>query len=122
MLELSDLLSAVQKAPAIRYHIKYQPTAGSGTKVFPALFSLDGEGGTYAFETRFIDGQRVKCVLVDSVPSQANRLEEALSDARETGAISFPAITVDLSAFNHGQVSTLDLPHRAADAYLTFAN
>jgi hypothetical protein len=33
MLELQDLLSAVAAAPAIRYQVTYQPTAGKTTEV-----------------------------------------------------------------------------------------
>jgi CRISPR-associated protein Csb1 len=46
-------------------------------KVFPPTY----EGGKYATEERIIGGQRLPCVLLDSVPSQANRMELALHDA-----------------------------------------
>ena len=43
-------------------------------KVFPPTY----EGGKYAVEDRRIDGETVPCVLLDSVASQANRMEFAL--------------------------------------------
>ena len=52
----------------------YQPAGGPGDKVFPPTY----EGGSYATEPRYINGEEVPCVLLDSVQSQANRMEMAL--------------------------------------------
>jgi CRISPR-associated protein Csb1 len=49
------------------------------------------------FERRRIDGAEVWCVLVDSVQSQANRLEEALLAAVRERAIALPYVTVDFA-------------------------
>ena len=62
-------------------------------KVFPPTY----EGGKYATETRRIDGHDLPCVLLDSVPSQANRMELALQDAWDAKAIQLPVVTVDFS-------------------------
>jgi CRISPR-associated protein Csb1 len=86
-------------------------------KVFPPTY----EGGKYATEIRRIDGQEVPCVLLDSVPSQANRMELALQDAWEAGEIKLPVVSSDFSAVqNPGvpKVTSLQAPHRIADAIL----
>lgn len=62
---------------AIRCRTKLVPTGGDGDKVFPPTYA----GGVYAVEDRRIDGKVVRCALLDSVQSQANRMEEVLQDA-----------------------------------------
>lgn len=123
-LTLEKLQSAVANSAAIRRVRRLQPTGGRGDKIFPPTYP--GEGGRkppprHVFERRKIDGKNVLCVLIDSVQSQANRLEEALKFARDEGAIGFPAITVDFSrteASDLGRISTLDAPHRIFDAII----
>ena len=120
-LGVAELQRAVESAPAISYRVSYQPTGGAGAKVYPSTYLGDNDEPTYASEVRLIDGKETKCVIVDSIPSQANRIEEAISDLRTNGGLTFPAISVDLTEHNRGIFSTLDLPHRIADAYLEHA-
>jgi CRISPR-associated protein Csb1 len=107
-------------AAAIRCRSTLQPAAGEGTKVFPPTHS----GGKYATEQRRIPGreQPVECVLLDSVQSQANRIEEALQDAvdRKPPLIELPLIVVDFGneVADVQRVTSLQAPHRAADAIL----
>jgi CRISPR-associated protein Csb1 len=77
-------------------------------------------GIKYARETRRINGQDVPCVLLDSVQSQANRMEEALQSLWADKRIALPVITVDFSgcAPDVGVVTSLSAPHRVADALL----
>src|SRR4051794_2183341 len=67
---------------AIRGTATLMPAGGPGDKVFPPSHSVDKNerrpGAKYAFERRRIDGRETDCVLLDSVQSQANRMEEAL--------------------------------------------
>src|SRR5205809_4197017 len=63
-------------------------------KVFPPTY----EGGKYATEERFIAGQKLPCVLLDSVPSQANRMELALHEAWAGSEIEIPVVATDFSA------------------------
>ena len=73
----------------------------------------------YAWEQRRIDGVIVPTVLLDSVPSQANRMEDALMEAYRDGKIKFPLLQVDLSKHpDIGTITALELPHRIADATL----
>ncbi|HQR08944.1 MAG TPA: type I-U CRISPR-associated RAMP protein Csb1/Cas7u [Gemmatales bacterium] len=86
-------------------------------KVFPPTY----EGGKYATEERIINGEAVPCVLLDSVPSQANRMELALQEAWESGLIELPVVSVDFSAVDNPglpKVTSLQAPHRIADAIL----
>ncbi|HED19870.1 MAG TPA: hypothetical protein ENI74_10280 [Gammaproteobacteria bacterium] len=74
------------RAAAFRCVTDYQPAGGPGDKVFPPTY----EGGKYATEER-IDpntGETRKCVLLDSVQSQANRIELALVEANRDGRVT----------------------------------
>lgn len=104
-------------AAAFRRVVELQPAGGQGDKVFPATY----KSGKYAFEKRRIDVEIVDCVLLDSVQSQANRMELALLEAWRRKAITLPMIVVDFSqteAVGVGQITSLEAPHRIADAIL----
>jgi CRISPR-associated protein Csb1 len=107
---------------AFRVHQTLQPAGGAGDKVFPPTFAVEGNALRYTTEVRRINGEDVTCVLLDSVASQANRMEEALLAAWETSAISFPVLSVDFGGEQQladiGRITTLDAPHRIADAIL----
>jgi CRISPR-associated protein Csb1 len=96
-LTLDRLRGAVAKDAAIRRVQKLQPVGGPGDKIFPPTYP--GERSTdparHVFETRRLDGKDVRCVLIDSVQSQANRLEEALLAAMRAGRVAMPYITVE---------------------------
>ena len=129
-MKLTELQEAVQTGSAFRCRIKLQPAGGEGDKVFPPTYS----GARYAVEQRRIPGydSLVDCVLLDSVQSQANRMEEALQQAVDSGRISIPVIEVDFSPYYPGEdkpedmqladpvgkVTSLQVPHRIADAIL----
>lgn len=106
------------QAVAIRSITRLQPAGGVGDKVFPPTY----EGGQYAVEERVIDGQRLPCVLLDSVQSQANRLELALLEwhrSCEPDNKPFPLVQVDFSRTDIpevGVLTALEAPHRIVDA------
>jgi CRISPR-associated protein Csb1 len=114
-LVFSALKSAVAgQAAAFRLTMKLEAVS---PKVFPPTY----EGGKYATEDRIIAGQKLPCVLLDSVPSQANRMELALQDAWTGGEIEFPVVSVDFSTVENlgvPKVTSLQAPHRIADAIL----
>ena len=118
LLSLDKLESAVAgTAAALRRVVELQPAGGPGAKVFPPTY----EGGKYATEKRRINGKTVDCVLLDSVQSQANRMELALQEAVDEERISLPVITVDFSETDAsfiGRITSLEAPHRIADAIL----
>lgn len=105
-------------AAAFRCVTEYQPAGGVGDKVFPPTY----EGGKYATEKRVIEGgEVVDCVLLDSVQSQANRMELALLEAHRAKRIKLPVVTVrfdDERLQKKFTVTSLEAPHRLADAIL----
>ncbi len=120
-LDLKTLSTAVQEnAAAFRCKRTLQPAGGPGTKVFPPTYA----GAVYAEEKRKLPGreQPVPCVLLDSVQSQANRMEEALQQAIDSGRMKLPLIEVDFSGADLlekiDKITSLQAPHRIADAIL----
>jgi CRISPR-associated protein Csb1 len=123
-LTLKDLEHAVAgTAAAFRCRARLQPAGGDGDKVFPPTYA----GGVYAVEDRRIEGRVVRCVLLDSVQSQANRMEEVLQEAflptwrelpqdGEAPPCGLPVIAVCVP--NHGWITSLTAPHRVHDAIL----
>lgn len=109
---------------AFRLRARLQPAGGPGDKVFPPTYATgqdDRDHETkYATEERMIDGRRVPSVLLDSVASQANRMELALLRARERDGLSLPLIAVDFGPTlpELGRISALEAPHRVYDAIL----
>lgn len=106
-------------AAALRSRTKLQPAGGEGDKVFPPTYA----GAVYAKEERQINGAKVPCVLLDSVQAQANRLEEALQRSLDSGVLKdLPVLNVDFTGLGLldevGRVSSLEAPHRIADAIL----
>ena len=108
-------------AVALRMRTELAPAGGPDDKFFPPTYGVKDQAPTkYAVETRTVDGRQVTDVVVDSVASQANRLEQALRAGWEAGELTFPNayvdFTVDPELVDLGQVSALDAPHRIADA------
>ena len=113
---------AIANDAAIRRIQRLQPAGGMGDKLFPPTYPGEGRNPAprHVFERRRIDGKTVWTVLLDSVQSQANRLEAALLRAAQ-GGLSLPYVTVDFSdAGLHPitEVTSLDAPHRIYDAIL----
>ncbi|MEZ4651848.1 MAG: type I-U CRISPR-associated protein Cas7, partial [Candidatus Eisenbacteria bacterium] len=129
-----DLRSAIAgNAAALRCRARLQPAGGPGTKVFPPTYS----GAVYAMEMRRLPGREtpIPCVLLDSVQSQANRMEEALQYALDRGDLApagLPIVEVDFTPYFPGdgvdealrlrdavgRITSLEAPHRIADAIL----
>ncbi|HKJ95026.1 MAG TPA: type I-U CRISPR-associated RAMP protein Csb1/Cas7u [Gammaproteobacteria bacterium] len=133
-LSFSEIEQAVAgDAAAFRCRRQLQPAGGEGDKVFPPTFA----GAVYAIEQRRVPGREepVTCVLLDSVQSQANRMELALQGAVDAGRITLPLVAVDFSEHDPtgdveadleaerlieavGAITSLQAPHRLADAIL----
>ena len=123
-LDLAALLHACADTSfndGIRIDGELEPLAGDGGPVKPAIYA----GGTYQHDRRWAnptDAEPTDVIVIDNVPSQANRLEEALRKHRAATAI--PELVLDLSALAHlpahlpRQLSSLQFPHRNGDAYL----
>ena len=105
----------------IRIDSDLEPLSGPGGLVKPAVY----EGGKYQCDRRWAspaDAEPTQVIVIDNVPSQANRLEEALRRSR--ASTSIPEFMLDLSDLPHlpahlpRSLSSLEFPHRNADAYL----
>lgn len=115
------LVALVRDSSAFRRRRRLQPAGGEGDKLFPPTYPGDGRDSPprHVFERRRIDGREAWCVLIDSVQSQANRLEEALLRAAQAKRITLPRLEVDFapSGLNSiGSISSLETPHRVFDA------
>lgn len=123
-LDLDTLIKAVAGgAAAIRTVTPLVPAGGPGDKVFPPTYVKERNATTkYALEKRQIEGRQMETVLLDSVASQANRLEEALLEGWRRKELSFPLVEVDFTREKGledlERISALQAPHRIADALL----
>ncbi len=105
----------------IRIDTELEPCGGHGSPVKPAVY----KGGVYQTDRRWAsssDDEPADVIIIDNVPSQANRLEEALRRNRSSSRV--PELVLDLSslaglpAHLPRRISSLEFPHRNADAYL----
>ena len=124
MIDLEALLKGCDEDAfddGIRIDTELVPLGGPGSPVKPAVY----KGGTYQQGRRWAapdDPESTPIIVIDNVPSQANRLEHALRRHRES--IAIPEFILDLSDMTHlpahlpRRLSSLEFPHRNADAYL----
>ena len=105
----------------IRIDTELEPLSGPGGTVKPAVY----EGGTYQMDRRWAsstDEEPTPVIVIDNVPSQANRLEEAIR--RHQSSVKAPELVLDLAGVGNlpvhlpRRLSSLEFPHRNADAYL----
>jgi len=133
-LTLEVLTEAIKgSAAAFRCRRRLQPAGGAGDKVFPPTFA----GAVYAVEHRRLPGRAepVTCVILDTVQSQANRMEVALQEAYDAEKLKLPLVIVDFTPWSPtgdveadkaanrlidavGEITSLLVPHRLADAIL----
>lgn len=98
------------------------PAAGPHAGIAPARY-VRGSNGTYAYETRFIDGEAKSAVIIDGKASQLNRIEDAIALAIQEGD---PALTrmpsIKVSYDGHPEYTSFDyqLPHRYTDGHIRF--
>ena len=119
-LDLELLSQACSRnGAALRIRTKLLPVGGSNDKVFPPTYAGENHA-VYAVEKRRIGEREVATVLLDSVQSQANRLEQGLLQAVEDKELQIPVIEVNFASAFEGRkkVTSLDAPHRIADALI----
>lgn len=121
-MNTEQLSRMITRDAALRRRQTLQPVGGKGDKIFPPTYPGDNRNDPprHVFERRRLNGHDVWCVLVDSVQSQANRLEECLLAAIREG-LPIPHVVVDFSQSGvEGitEVTSLDAPHRVYDAIL----
>lgn len=124
VLDLDTLARAVTGgAAAFRANVRLAPAGGPGDKVFPPTYMKEGRAETkYAFETRRVGDREVRTVLLDSVASQANRMEEALLEGWRSRELKLPVVQIDFTGdpelADLDKITALQAPHRIADALL----
>lgn len=98
-----------------------EPLSGPNGPVKPAVYA----GGQYQLDKRYAhasDAESTPVIVIDNVPSQANRLEDALRRNRDP--LGLPEFVLDLSELGDlpshvlRSLSSFQFPHRNADAYL----
>ncbi len=98
-----------------------KPAAGEHASVAPAKF-VEGNKTTFAFETRYIDGEAARVVLIDSKQSQLNRAEAAImQDIRAEHPVMRKLPRIEVTYENDGKsisYTDLELPHRFADGHI----
>lgn len=100
-----------------------EPAAGPFASIAPAKFAMRGrDGGAYAYETRYLDGEPAQAVIVDSKQSQLNRGEQALRQVIDEGhpllsRLPRVVVTYERDGFRE-EYSDLDLPHRVFDGHI----
>ena len=122
-MDYAELSRAVAQDAALRRRQRLQPVGGQGDKIFPPTYPGEKPNSPprHVLERRRVAGEDVWCALVDSVQSQANRLEEALLAAVREGAAVVPHVTVDFRPAQLAgltEITSLDAPHRVYDAIL----
>jgi CRISPR-associated protein Csb1 len=122
-MDYATLARAVDEDAALRRKQLLQPVGGKNDKIFPPTYPEErrGQGPRHVFERRRLDGREAWCVLVDSVQSQANRLEEVLLASLRQGVITMPHVSVDFRGRGLAgitEITSLDAPHRVYDAIL----
>jgi CRISPR-associated protein Csb1 len=115
------LKNHVLRAAGLRLRLRLQPLYGKGEIIFPCTVA----GGKYQSSKRRIPGysESVECTIIDSVQSQANRMEDALLADIRAGNIFLPYIVTDFSAVQGllkpiGAITCFEAPHRIFDAII----
>lgn len=93
------------------------PAAGEHAGVAPARY-VSGSKPTYAFETRFVDGEPVTVTMLDQKASSINRVEDGIAQEIEAGdplLCRLPRIVV---TYPDRSATCYQLPHRAFDGHV----
>ncbi|NDR52551.1 type I-U CRISPR-associated RAMP protein Csb1/Cas7u [Actinomyces sp. 565] len=102
---------------AVRVEATYQPSGGPGARVYPPTFPTNGEKSPYLLEDRRCDGEVRKATVLDQVPAQNNRCEEAEARAWRQGMVRMPMLRMTHENAASFELIGLEAPHRAFDAY-----
>jgi CRISPR-associated protein Csb1 len=118
---LRDACADDSEAGGLVINSEIEPLGGSGAPVKPAVYP----GMQFQLDKRWVgEGENrsiTDVVVIDNVPSQANRLEAALEKLAPT--LGLPMIVLNLSkltlpAHLPNRLTSFLFPHRQADAYL----
>ena len=121
-ITLADLLDNLELGggSVITSITELEPAAGPHASVAPAKF-VDGSKSVFAYETRYIDGEARKVVLIDSKQSELNRAEAAIEQGRQYGkeaVVKIPRAVVTYQTENGPvEYSDMELSHRVFDGH-----
>lgn len=114
----AQIKKAVTEKSMLRLIVKLKPANADGL-VYPPTY----DKGQHIFRPSWVDGEEREAVLLDSVQSQANRIETALLQAMKRRKFKYPDIEVTVNLENEiEQYSVLELSHRVYDAALRMSN
>ncbi|GAB3260487.1 type I-G CRISPR-associated RAMP protein Csb1/Cas7g [Kineosporia babensis] len=118
--ELVEAASCRGPRALLRIRTTYQPAGGTGTKVYPPSFPdpVRTNPNRYLVEPRFHAGSERSAVVLDQIPAQANRCEDALLQGQRAGAFQIPLLELRHDGESESVLTSLEFPHRYADAYL----
>lgn len=76
--------------------------------------------GRLEIHKRFVDGEEIEAIELDSVGSAANRIEEALFELHQNDEYPLPVsdTTIPIPDGDPVRITTLEAPHRLFDAWL----
>ncbi|MBX3246391.1 MAG: type I-U CRISPR-associated protein Cas7 [Myxococcales bacterium] len=129
MTQFDDLLNDDADVAAIVIRERLRPVQGARGVFFPPTFAATGRGksdyqidhfGPRADDPEGAqkDGAIANRCTVDSVPSQANRLEARLLKYSGT---SLPKVTISGSRVGQGSIDLLEVGHRVGDAVVRYS-
>lgn len=122
-MELVDRLlvatSDDRRDAGLVFQARFQPVGGPGGRVMPPTYLGQGRPMYLVESRRDAEGQERRSVVLDQVPSQANRVERALLQAHRAGRVALPMFELSVpTEIGAVRLTSLDFPHRFADAYL----
>jgi CRISPR-associated protein Csb1 len=122
ILEFNHLLAACRPGGAATLSSVTDLVAAEGPHggIAPARFvPARGNGATFCYELRFIDGVPANCVLVDGKASQLNRVEDEIVKAIADGVEPLSLTPRVVVRYGDGTAaSDLQLPHRLYDGHI----
>ena len=129
LTQYDDLLKDDADVAAIVIRERLRPVQGARGVFFPPTFAATGRGKSDYQIDRFgpraddpegaqKDGVIASRCTVDSVPSQANRLEARLLKYSGT---SIPKVTITGSRVGQGSIDLLEVGHRVGDAVVRYS-
>lgn len=122
-MKYNHLRDSIESAAGLRLRLKLQPLGGEGDTIFPSTVA----GGKYLIAPRRVPGysDSVSCAIIDSVASQANRMEDALLEDILAENIFLPHVVTDFAGIEllksvgkEGKITCFDAPHRIFDAII----
>lgn len=123
---LIDACSDQSRDAGISIRTVLEPIAGFMSPVKPATYApaRTGDPPRFQEDERWWGDppEKTRVIVIDNVPSQANRLEAALHGLRSE--LGLPELVLDLSGMDTlpshlpDQLSSFRFPHRQGDAYL----